>query len=276
MKLAVGVLPLVALLGCSAKVLDLGGEYQDGGSGSDSGGQGSGSEGRPSALSGVYSGYIEGFMFSDGSDNLSFTLTFNDDGTVTGTVRFGAAPLLAPPTDPNVGYPPGYGDGPTGPQQSLEGFSYTVLSGTYVVAPRLQLHVDQNELWKQWCDLQTTIYPLYDGCDVPAPAASCASSGCGNLLGYSCLPNGATVFGTSCSVTPCTQTQPVPVDCGKFDLCGVRSLGTGTCMCTQTSCTVVVGSSIAFDTQLIAGGINGSVTGLMGGQVLNVHLTRMP
>jgi hypothetical protein len=48
----------------------------------------------PSALSGVYSGYIESFMFPDGSDTLVFTLTFNDDGTVTGTVRFGTAPLL--------------------------------------------------------------------------------------------------------------------------------------------------------------------------------------
>jgi hypothetical protein len=135
------------------------------------------------------------------------------------------------------------------------------------MAPRLQLQVEPNELWKQWCGLQTTIYPYYNG----------AQSGCGPLLHYACLPNGATMFGTSgCQVTPCTQTQPIVVDCGKFYLCG--SMGPSPCTCTQTSCTVVVGptGSIAFDTQLIAGGINGSVTGLMGGQVLNVHLTRMP
>jgi hypothetical protein len=42
----------------------------------------------------VYTGYIESFMFPDGSDTIVFTLTFNDDGTVTGTVRFGTAPLL--------------------------------------------------------------------------------------------------------------------------------------------------------------------------------------
>jgi hypothetical protein len=225
----------------------------------------------PSALSGVYSGYIESFMFPDGSDTLVFTLTFNDDGTVTGTVRFGTAPLLGPPTDASVGYPPGYGEmymGAFGPQAPLEGFSFTVLSGTYMMSPRLQLQVDPRELWKQWCELQTTIYPYYNG----------AQTGCGPLLGYACMPNGvtggATGGGNGCQDTPCNQTQPIPVDCGKLTLC---AFGPGPCTCTSTSCTVVVGpmGSIAFDTQLVAGGINGSVTGLDNGQILSVHLTKM-
>jgi hypothetical protein len=50
MKLAVGVLPLVALLGCSARALDLGGAYPDGGGGSGSGGPGSGSDGGPTSI----------------------------------------------------------------------------------------------------------------------------------------------------------------------------------------------------------------------------------
>jgi hypothetical protein len=56
-----------------------------------------------SPLSCVYAGYIESFQFPDGSDSVTLTLSFNVDGTVTGTVQFGSAPLLAPPTDPNVG-----------------------------------------------------------------------------------------------------------------------------------------------------------------------------
>jgi hypothetical protein len=217
-----------------------------------------------SALSGVYTGYIESFMFPDGSDTIVFTLTFNDDGTVTGTVRFGTAPLLAPPTDASVGYPPGYGDGigPPGPPAApREGFAFTVLSGTYMMAPRLQLQVEPNELWKQWCGLQTTIYPF----------CNCGQTSCGN---YACLPNGATTSGTNgCQVMPCTQTQPIVVDCGKFYLCDVG----GPCVCTATGCTVVVGpaGSIKFDTQLISGSINGSVTGLDNGQILSVHLTKM-
>jgi hypothetical protein len=137
-----------------------------------------------------------------------------------------------------------------------------VLSGTYMMAPRLQLQVEPNELWKQWCGLQTTIYPF----------CNCGQTSCGN---YACLPNGETTSGTTgCQVTPCTQTQPIVVDCGKFYLCDVG----GPCTCTATGCTVVVGpaGSIKFDTQLISGGINGSVTGLYNGQILNIHLTKMP
>src|SRR5580698_3006030 len=67
---------------------------------SDSGGLDAFAADGPSSLSGSYSGYVESFMFPDGSDTLFFTLAFLDDGTVTGTVRFGNAPLLAPPTDP--------------------------------------------------------------------------------------------------------------------------------------------------------------------------------
>jgi hypothetical protein len=216
----------------------------------------------------VYSGYIESFMFPDASDTLLFTLTFHDDGTVTGTVRFGNAPLIAPPTDPNVGYPPSYQPGSNPLPPTLEGFSYSVVSGTYM-APRLQLQVVTAELWKQWCELQTTIYPRFN---------SGAGAGCGEMLGYGCLPNvgGGGAPGGGCQWFSCDKPTPTAVDCGKLWLCGF--MGPGPCTCTSTSCTVVVGptGTIKFDTQLVQAGVNGSVTGLMDAQVLNVHLTRMP
>jgi hypothetical protein len=265
MKLAVGVLPLVALLGCSAKALDLGGEYQDGGSGSDGGGSGSGSDGRPSALSGVYSGYIESFMFPDGSDEVKMTLSFNADGTVTGTVFFGNGPALAPPTDPNVGYPPGVQGGLGPATYSPTDFAYTILNGTYM-APRLQLQIETQEIFKAWCQLQTQIYEV----------CNCGSSGCGD---FSCLPNSATMTGgSSCAIEPCGQTQFMAVDCGKLSLCSPG----GPCKCTAAGCTVQVGpmGDVAFDTQVTPAAINGSVTGLtemgVAANLFNVHLTEQP
>src|SRR5580704_5011175 len=221
-----------------------------------------------SPLSCVYAGYIESFQFPDGSDSVTFNLSFNADGTVTGTVFLGNGPPLAPPMDPNVGYPPdvqmtgSFPDSFTAPPTD---FAFTILNGSYM-APRLQLQANTSELWKGWCELQTKIYPWYN---------ATAGTGCGPFVQYACLPNGVTMgggVGSMCSVTPCDAMQPIQVDCLKLQLCSLS----GVCTCTATSCTVpaVTMGNIVFDTQVAAGSINGSVTGLMGNQVLNVHLTR--
>jgi hypothetical protein len=221
----------------------------------------------------VYSGYIEGFKFQDGSDAVKMTLSFNADGTVTGTVFFGNGPALPPPTDANVGYPPGaqvQGDPPGVYSFSPTDFAYTILKGTYA-APRLQLQVDTKEVFKAWCELQTQIY-MSCNCG-PGP-------GCGSTFSYACLPNSATMLGgTNCAIMPCGQTQWTSIDCGKLTLCSTGS----PCTCTATSCTVQVGpmGDVAFDTQVTPGAINGSVTGLSeagvaAGQTFNVHLTQQP
>jgi hypothetical protein len=218
-------------------------------------------------LSGKYTGYIESFQFPDGSDTIVVNLTFASDGTISGTVQFGSAALLSPPTDPNVGYPPDLTT--TTPAGLLEGFAFTVLGGTYT-APRVQLSLYNNELWKQWCELQTLIYAVDNG-DPTSDAGPC-----GKFIGYGCLPNGGTMSSASgCSVGACT-TPPssITVDCGKLILC----MGGGRiCSCTATSCTVPLPATgtTSFDMQLTAGALNGSVTGL-GAQLYNVHLTRGP
>jgi hypothetical protein len=210
---------------------------------------------QPTVLSGVYRGYIESFKFSDGSDAIQLSLSFASDGTVTGTAYFGSGPTLAPPIDPAATYPPGYGEpsaGPLGTGQVLEGFAFTILAGTYQ-APRLRLDVQPRELWKRWCELQTMIYPYYNGL--------ASGTGCGDLQGYGCLPNGGTRgTPTGCEVDPCFQSQPIPVDCGKMALCRT---GPGPCTCTATSCSVRVDpyGTVAFDMQ-ISGSIDGSVTGI--------------
>lgn len=231
-----------------------------------------GSDAEANQLSGTYTGYVESYQFPDGSDVVVMKLGFASTGAITGTVFFGSSPALPPATDPNVGYPPGLGSSPTGLQQiPVEGFDFTVLGGTYS-APRVQLSIEQQEIWKHWCEIQTTIYPVDNGNATP-------DGGCGAPLGYGCLPNAATMGGgSSCAISWCQQPAWTPVDCGKLQLCmGLRSV----CTCTATSCTIPTPSKgdIAFDMQLASGALDGSVTGLTangGSQVYNVHLKRGP
>jgi hypothetical protein len=257
---------LAFLLGCSGGKVSPGGNDADAGQPADAQAESdaSATDAPANPLSGTYKGYIESFKFPDGSDTVVMTLTFASDGTVTGTVFFGDGPPLAPPTDPNVGYPPSAG-GPMGPGgATIEGFDFTVIGGVYA-APRLTLQIQHSEIWKKWCEIQTMIYPKYNGE---------SDGGCGNLLGYDCLPNAATMFGGSnCAWSSCDQPMWTPVDCGKLALCAMPG---GICKCTSTSCTIPVGpmGDISFDMQLMAGALNGSTTGLQGSPALNVHLTR--
>lgn len=156
-------------------------------------------------LSGTYTGYIESYQFPDGSDAVVMTLDFASNGAITGTVFFGSGPALALATDPNVGYPPGFGSLHVSQQVPLEGFDFTVLGGTYT-APRVQMSIEQEEIWKHWCEIQTTIYPVDNG--------NAPDGGCGTPLGYGCLPNAATMgsAGGSCAISWCQQQAWMPVD----------------------------------------------------------------
>ncbi len=265
------------LTACAGTTVDLGGKADGGGgSGSSSGSSGSssGSTSPPNPFSGTYTGYIESFTFPDGSDAVTMALTFGSSTSVTGTVFFGDSPALPAPIDPNVGYPPGYADSPTYQQVPLEGFAFTILDGNFS-APRLRLQVQVTELWKKWCEIQTTIYPMYDeGPD----------GGCDKFLGYGCLPEVGRPPGNfpGCEWASCSQ-GPTPIDCGKYALCGGGAPGS-ICSCTHASCTVVPSlppqfngsSTISFDMQLPMFTLDGSVTGLGSGNVYNVHLTKAP
>lgn len=278
----------LAFAACAGNTLDLGGK--DAGSVVDSGapsdgavvqpgddgatvqpgdGGGSPDSSSPSPPSGVYTGYIASYMFPDGSDTVKMTLTFDGSGDVTGTVYFGNAAPLPPPTDPNVGYPPGYsafGNATT----PYEGFDFTVLGGTYAASPRVQLSIYQQEIWKAWCALQTA-YPEYawDGE---------ADAGCtGSVTGYACLPLGGsfTSSGTQCSISTCEDPAGMPVDCGKLTLCG--ALGGSACTCDASACSDPTPSTgnVAFDMRLDGDMLSGTVTGLASGSTpYDVYLTR--
>lgn len=171
----------------------------------------------------TWDGFAEAFHFwPDGSDRVR--LTIDDSGQ--GTLEIGDSALLAPPTDPNVGYPAilypstvGNTTG-TGSEISLaEGFLYSIHAAT-VATNRIQLGADPTELFAPWCQLQTS----YDWND-PTIGSS----------GYYCVPR--FVSANLDPATGCSENLPdgttVTVDCGKFNECFMSAV----CACTSTGCT---------------------------------------
>lgn len=213
----------------------------------------------------LWSGYLENYNLMSGSDHVALSLVVGPDESVTGTVFFGDPPPLDAPTDPEKGYPPsaaGIGGGLLGGVSTLsdvvEHFDFTILAGK-LDGQRLTLSLVRTELWKKWCELQTTIYPLYNY--VP-------DGGTGPLVGYGCLPNS----GSSATNGACTFGD-ASVDCVKLALCDAPAR---TCTCTQSACTVDVSpmsADIKFDLQLTGDAGMGSVTGLSSTPI-NVHLQR--
>jgi hypothetical protein len=251
MKLAVGVLPLVALLGCGAKALDLGGESPDGGgeSGSDDGGPSAAAMGSP--LDGVWTGYLENGSFPSGADGSTMTLNLSG-GVVTGTMVFGSMTPPPPPTDPNVGYPPGASFS-NGIPIVGEGFPYTIEMGTFD-GSRLRVGVGTREVYKGWCAIQQSFLSANGG--------------------YTCLmtPAGAdsiTTGGTSCYFTNSATQMTVPVDCGKYALCTDPDV----CSCTASGCTLApLTVDATFDMQVVGSKADGSAAGAFGDH--NAHFTR--
>jgi hypothetical protein len=294
-----GLLALSAVVvGCSARIIDAG--SSDGGTASagSSSGSGAGSEASTGSGAGsssgssagsasgssagsssagsvplgpawIYKGYIENFMFASGSDTVVMNLQFPADGTVTGNVYFGDGPPLVPPTNPEVGYP--IGATQDAPGASVEGFAFTVLGGKDD-SGRVTLQIDPREMFKKWCELQTS-YPFYNP---TTPAADGGAVG-GGLVGYGCLPNDgfATSSTGACSLSP-ADGGVVPVDCGKLRLC---LQDRSTCDCTATACTVdlVTSTTHTFDMQQTGDALSGSEVGIpgkttSGNELHNVHL----
>jgi hypothetical protein len=163
-----------------------------------------------------WTGYIENYQFPSGSDVVKFAFASDDAGQVVGTVILGNGTPPPPATDPNVGYPPGYGSQSGGliggaPNYIAEGYAYPMQNGT-LDGQRLRFGVSLRDLWRDWCALQT-----------PIPGSSF------------CLPNWGGMYSpqTGCSQTNPATGQVVPVDCGKFSLC---FSGSSVCICDPSGC----------------------------------------
>ncbi len=204
---------------------------------------------------GTWTGYIENFKFSDGSDALKLVLAA--DGS--GQIAFGNSAPPPPVSDPNVGYPP---DLETSNADALAippnatpypGFVFTVYNAS-LQGTRLQFDVFTNELWSVWCADQT-----------PMPFGNSASQL------YGCFTNSTFMTGPSgCSVEDPTTNQWQSVDCGKIELCRVPGL---VCSCNAASCAAALSAGPHFDMQLAPPKADGSATSFTAGNA-NVHLTK--
>jgi hypothetical protein len=211
----------------------------------------------------VWIGHFADHQLPNGSDELMMALAFAADGTVTGSLLLGSGSVLQPPTDPNVGYPPGmqFSSGLT----FVEGFPYTILDGI-MMDSRLTFHVAQNEVWTAWCALQTS-YLQQRGSDSGLPGASTDFYGCLRLG-----PIGGT-FGVSpegCFAFDPNTMQRTAVDCGKFELCP------SACECSETGCRVRTSPNpdLSLDLVLAGTSADGSTSGVFGNY--RVHFSEAP
>jgi hypothetical protein len=189
---------------------------------------------------GEWAGYIENVQFQSGSDAIHMNVTGSQGDQIEGVVTFGAGSPPPVAVDPDVGYPTGpacgYQPGVT------EGFAYTVLAGNMSVA-RLEFGIDARELWKTWCELQTS----YEwGADGP----------------FSCLPNASVIGGdeNGCYLLD-EQQNSTPVDCCKQTMCFWDQV----CECHLDGCGIELnGAAIRFDLTIDGDAAVGSVGGEAG------------
>jgi hypothetical protein len=210
----------------------------------------------------IWDGYAQAYTFGDGSDHLRLTIDPNGQGTL----KVGDSPPLPPPTDPDVGYPPGnlglFNTSVMGPPPN-PGFLYP-LHAAEIQSDRIQLGIDYNDMYAGWCAIQSS-YPHPNG----GPA-------------YACFPEVSMIQGPeppspSCAVTLLDGTTET-FNCGKVSLCLLEII----CACTATACTAAVvpaGSPVnhyptRFDVALDATGSTLTGTLLLGGERLTVILKK--
>jgi hypothetical protein len=175
----------------------------------------------------AWDGYVEAYTFPSGTDRVRVTL--DEDGS--GWLKIGDGDELAPPTDPDVGWPEGVYDAKAErfPGSDLmEGVRYPI-TGAVVEEERVRLSIDPYDVFEAWCELQTSYlrtnqYPK----------------------GYGCTQEGGYGYGNGvCSVGETEEGEPSIVDCGKAILCA-----SAVCACDQAGCTAGDGPSAPFDAAL--------------------------
>ena len=200
-----------------------------------------------------WTGYVENYQFSSGSDVIRFTFAADSAGQIIGTVLLGNAVPPPAATDPNIGYPSDFAATQVDVSSYwVEGFSYSMANGK-LTPDRVRFTARGNELWSGWCMLQTSV----DSSGMCLPS-------------WGPLPSWAN-HGQCAQVNP-ANGQTIDVDCGKLALC----IESPVCICSATTCSVDLstGGTVSFDLALSGTAANGSIVGNLG--QYNVHFTQDP
>jgi hypothetical protein len=254
-----------ALSACGGHTLDVG--STDGGPSAHAD---PGQDGATGLTGPVWNGVLENAQFSNGSNRLKMTFSVASDGAAIGTMLLGDGALLQPPTDPNVGYPPGVMFPTAGPLGFFEGFPYTMLGGKRSGAT-LTFVLGEYELWKQWCSMQKSYIEAHDTDGAALYSCTPSYAGPGLEGDASCTIN----------VTNPTTNESVPVECGKAELCSNIP-----CECSATACRVrdwmhpqvvdeLAGEpDLSFDLSINGATADGTMSGELGDHP--VHFVRAP
>lgn len=174
-------------------------------------------KGQLASYAATWDGYVEAYSFQSGTDRVHVTLDANGNGSF----QVGDGPLLAPPMDPNVGYPAALnafaesqGVFSSCVEQIFDGIAYPV-TNTRIESERIRLAFDPHAAFTAWCELQT---PTLDPFTTDAV--------------YGCAPSAWGRSGSACNVAPPPSFEEYPFDCGKLAVCNFG------CSCDATSCTV--------------------------------------
>ncbi len=228
--------------------------------------------GKLSDYAATWDGYAEAYTFqSSGSDRVRLVL----DGNGAGTLRVGDNTLLAPPTDPNVGYPPDLTSGIslTGVYIGLRDDFLYPAHAAQVQTDRIQVGINPMDLEAAWCALQTPVENIDTTTTGKGSDAITTTT-----TSYGCLPNSASESSDAngCALTG-SDGQTTPVDCGKLALCEFVMA----CQCTATSCGIQAPADATpdeypyeLDAALDTTGKNLTGTLNLSGTRITVHLTR--
>jgi hypothetical protein len=190
---------------------------------------------------------------------LHLTVRGADASSLCGSMTFGDTTPLAPPTDPDIGYPPNADLTQWMPNGlPIERFAHTLFSGL-VSGKRVRFHTKGFEPWKSWCAMQKSY--LLD------PWSSLYS--CMEAWGWQDWGDAGP---SNCWTQDPNTGQTKPVDCGKMYNCNQWRV----CACNQSGCGADDTYPIDFDAQFEGGEGRGSIVLYTqnGTQVFNVYLTK--
>jgi len=206
------------------------------------------------SLSGVWLGYVEDIVYSDGADDVQ--LTIGSSNALFGQIRFGKSPPPTPALAADEIYPPGVVAAssfkPALPARPSAGVQFTLMNPMFD-GNRLRFDISRHEVFQTWCTLQTS-YPY--------------------LEGYSCMPEWGYFAGPGgCAQRNPSTMQLVSRSCFQFAMCRFEQA----CTCSESNCFASRDATAHFDLGFQTVESQGTVSGFddfMPDSTHKVHLKK--